>query len=447
MQSSVSDTESILLRTLVSGSLWNLKSVIPSNSQADSINAVIRILSSALDVDAGQMILQLKEAEKHIPALSVDAEMEEAKPVVSDDVLNEGDGMDEGLKPGRRKVKNDDISDLLPPKNVELRQAEALLIGQQTALELIVNMCCSEEPSDDEWEDQSSSDDSDVCMEHAAYEINGQLLSPLCLSAEVHSALMNYDIPKKVIDKTAFPNNAAVDVCLSSPSWRSLEKRMQKIQCRALTCLHNMLSVLDVEGLGGVSALQALAQHLSQLVFSQTEILKQEEFLEAISSAVRSLLQILASKNIPQCITPEQLMTLCEAGVRCSIVSVRVNAVGIMGITGSVLAKETNVMETLKMIGHFLLQVTTKDPSLVVTGEALDALFDVFADGKEAEEAATQIKLLQALKTFQPVFKARLRKEGRLSYSPDQLCVLDNVKMNLRRFIAYQEAIQKTCLS
>lgn len=49
-----------------------------------------------------------------------------------------------------------------------------------------------------------------------------------------------------------------------------------------------------------------------------------------------------------------------------------------------------------------------KESSLVVVGEALDALFDVFADGKEAEKAAVQMKLLPALKEFQPVFKLRV---------------------------------------
>ncbi|MGH0137190.1 UNVERIFIED_CONTAM: hypothetical protein FKN15_063296 [Acipenser sinensis] len=96
-----------------------------------------------------------------------------------------------------------------------------------------------------------------------------------------------------------------------------------------------------------------------------------------------------------------------------------------------------------EMIGSFLLQVATKDPSLVGTGEALDALFDVFADGVEAERAARHIKLLPALRTLQPVFKAKLRKEGREKYSPDQLCVLDNVKVNLRRFISYLETLEK----
>jgi len=60
------------------------------------------------------------------------------------------------------------------------------------------------------------------------------------------------------------------------------------------------------------------------------------------------------------------------------------------------------------MIGKFLLEVAMKESSLVVAGEALDALFDVFADGKEAEKAAVQMKLLPALKEFQPMFKMRV---------------------------------------
>ncbi|KFW88706.1 HEAT repeat-containing protein 3, partial [Manacus vitellinus] len=38
----------------------------------------------------------------------------------------------------------------------------------------------------------------------------------------------------------------------------------------------------------------------------------------------------------------------------------------------------------------------------------------------------------------------QMRKEGKGQCSTDQLCVLDNVRMNLRRFIAYQETLGKT---
>lgn len=126
-------------------------------------------------------------------------------------------------------------------------------------------------------------------------------------------------------------------------------------------------------------------------------------------------------------------MSLSEAATRCEVVSVRVNAVAILGITGSTLAKEKGTAENLQvyifvfslfssgivcssskklslpqMIGNALLQVATKDADLVVNGEALDALFDVFADGDEAETAAKNIQLLPALKALQPVFKAKV---------------------------------------
>ncbi|XP_030776468.1 HEAT repeat-containing protein 3-like [Rhinopithecus roxellana] len=58
-------------------------------------------------------------------------------------------------------------------------------------------MCCNEDPSDDEWEELSSSDESDEFMENSFSECGGQLFSPLCLSHEVHTPLTNYLIPKK----------------------------------------------------------------------------------------------------------------------------------------------------------------------------------------------------------------------------------------------------------
>lgn len=43
--------------------------------------------------------------------------------------------------------------------------------------------------------------------------------------------------------------------------------RVQRVQSRALTCLHSILSAMDAESLGGAAALQEAAQHLSTLVF------------------------------------------------------------------------------------------------------------------------------------------------------------------------------------
>ncbi|XP_045675003.1 HEAT repeat-containing protein 3 [Phyllostomus hastatus] len=446
MLAPASSMEHILLKTLVAGAVWNLKDAIPSQSQAEVTHAVLRVVSEALDMDAGAAVIRLKEAETQ--RLQTAAETVEAEEAAGGAGVAADDNEDEmGEAPRERRGRRaTSVSDFLPPSDQERREAAALLTAQQTALEILVNMCCSEGPSDeeDEWEEAlSSSDESEALVEDALCEGAGQLLSPLCLSHEVHAALTSFLLPRKVFEKTAFPNSAAVDLCSRSPAWKPLVRKMSTVQCRALLCLQSLVSLLEVEHLGGAPALQELAQHLSTLLFSQPDFAQHVDFLEAISSALRALLQTMASKNIAQCMTPDQLMALCRAGLQSASVGVRVNVVSILGITGSVLAKGDGTLETLKTIGCSLLEVATKDPSLVVAGEALDALFDVFADGREAERASVQIRLLPALRELQPVFRMKIRKEGRGQYSPDQLCVLDNVKTNLRRFVAYQEAVQR----
>uniref|UniRef100_A0A673XYC6 HEAT repeat containing 3 n=1 Tax=Salmo trutta TaxID=8032 RepID=A0A673XYC6_SALTR len=427
--SSQADMAHTLLRTLAAGSVWNLKSSLPTARQAQTLNALMATLSQCLELDAGTLIPQLRQAEVAQSATASEAgNMEDHQAAAGNMAVEEmDDDEEEGVGPrtnGKATKIDKDFSDLLPRGKEELREATALLTAQQTSLEIIVNMCCSDDPSDDEWEEASSSDESEMCPDGLS-EGNTSLLSPLCLSAEVHGALINHNIPEKELTEINFL------------------PRMHRVQYRALTCLHNMLSTMDAESLGGAAALQDVAQHLSTLVFSAPEIPKEEEFLEAVTSAVRSLLQIIAYMKIPQCMTPQQLMSLSEAATRCDVVSVRVNALAILGITGSTLAKEKGTAETLQMIGNALLQVAAKDANLVVCGEALDALFDVFADGDEAERAAKNINLLSSLKALQPVFKAKIRKEGKGKYSPEQLCVLDNIKVNLRRFIGYLETVVK----
>nr|XP_040023133.1 HEAT repeat-containing protein 3 isoform X1 [Gasterosteus aculeatus aculeatus] len=443
------DMAHTLLRTLAAGTLWNVKGSLPAARQAQTLNAVVATLSKCLDLDAGTLIPELRQAEevRHRNA-PTGANSEDQAVVEMDEQQEEEEEEGPKRKRNGKAVRVDnDFSDLLPRDKEELKEATALLTAQQMSLEIIVNMCCSDDPSDDEWEEESSSDECDAGPDGLCEGVCN-LMSPLCLSAEVHEALVQHSVPQKVLKKTEFPRKEAMDVCQQIPSWRGLIKKVQRVQSRALTCLHSILSAMDAESLGGAAALQEAAQHLSTLVFGAAEIPKDEEFLEAVISAMRSLLQMIASKNISQvqkalCMTPQQLMSLSEAATRCDVVSVRVNAVAILGITGSTLAKEKDTAETLQMIGNALLQVATKDTNLVVNGEALDALFDVFADGDEAETASKNIHLLPALKALQPVFRAKIRKEGRGKYNPQQLCVLDNIKVNLRRFIGYLEKVVK----
>uniref|UniRef100_A0A671RBS9 HEAT repeat-containing protein 3-like n=1 Tax=Sinocyclocheilus anshuiensis TaxID=1608454 RepID=A0A671RBS9_9TELE len=443
-----SSMEYTLLRSLAAGSLWNLKSGRSSAQQSQTLTALATTLSHSLSLDAGELIPELWRAgsaclsKETTSAAESDHTDERPAGHEAEEMEDVRDEKMSGGKPnGQMSKTKNDISDLLPRDRLELREAKALLSAQQTSLEIIVNMCCSDEPSDDEWEGMSSSDESEMCADGMS-DTNSGLFSPLCLSAELHTILLNHNIPQQVLKKAEFPSAAALELCSKDLTWKYLLKKMQRVQCRALTCLHNMLSSMDTESLGGASGLQAVAQHLSSLVFSSAGR-RLAIFLEAVTSALRSLLKIMATKNIPQCMTPHQLMSFCEAATSCELVSVRVNALAILGITGSSLAKEKNTADTLQLIGNALLNIAMKDSNLVVCGEALDALFDVFADGDEAEKAGKNINLLSSLKALQPGFRAKLRKEGKGKYSPDQLCVLDNIRINLKRFISYSENLQR----
>ncbi|OCT84297.1 hypothetical protein XELAEV_180224544mg, partial [Xenopus laevis] len=175
-------------------SVWNLRERIAASVQADSITAILRIIAEVLSVDAGQYILQMKEVgTKQLSAATVEHESEEATAILDPSVSEEDEMMDGFSK--QKKIT--DISDLIPAANYEIRQATSLLVAQKTALEMVVNMCCSDDPSDDEWEELSSSDESDLGLEKSLNDGGGQLLSPLCLSDEVHTALLNHFIPKK----------------------------------------------------------------------------------------------------------------------------------------------------------------------------------------------------------------------------------------------------------
>lgn len=62
-----------------------------------------------------------------------------------------------------------------------------------------------------------------------------------------------------------------------------------------------------------------------------------------------SFFSLSFSSLADQCMTPEQLLALCEASIHSSNASVRVNVVSILGISGSVLAKAQDTAETLKV--------------------------------------------------------------------------------------------------
>lgn len=89
--------------------MWNLKDVIPSKSQADIINAILKILSEVLDADAGETVIRMKEAETQRLEAAADAAEDDA----GGGGVAEGEEMGEAPREprGRRETS---VSDFLP---------------------------------------------------------------------------------------------------------------------------------------------------------------------------------------------------------------------------------------------------------------------------------------------------------------------------------------------
>lgn len=95
------------------GTVWNIKDTIPPSSLGSMVNAILKIFSESLAIDAGEMIIRMNEAEKTRLKLDAEAETEEnMSDVVGNCDLNEDDDMEETPK-GKVRREND-ISDLLP---------------------------------------------------------------------------------------------------------------------------------------------------------------------------------------------------------------------------------------------------------------------------------------------------------------------------------------------
>lgn len=64
------------------------------------------------------------------------------------------------------------------------------------------------DPSDDEWEEESSSDECDAGPDGLCEGVCN-LMSPLCLSAEVHEALVQHSVPQKANTVPLRPSHLA----------------------------------------------------------------------------------------------------------------------------------------------------------------------------------------------------------------------------------------------
>ncbi|XP_063971758.1 HEAT repeat-containing protein 3-like [Lytechinus pictus] len=407
------------LQTLTAGILFNIRGCLPATSRGQSFQALVKVLATTLQPDNCAAISSL------VPGIQTNGNVQNGE-----------------VEKGKEEEEEDTATRKTLPWKLEsdLSEAEALLQAQQVALEIISNMCCPED-DDDDWEDMescstssSSSDDNQDRTEDVAPP---PIMSPLCLSAEIHSALSDQCIPTKILEKITFPDRTLLQKLISHKEGKPLFKGLLRVQSRALLCLHNMVAAMELESLGGQQALALLLDKLLVLAMNEP-VPVGGELIEALTSALRAVLQKMAQNNyIPEALTEVHLTRLCSFGEANASNRIKVNLVGVLGSIGSVLAKRDRTEELLTAVGNQLLEVATKDGSLWVAAEALDAIFDTFGDGVMADRVAIELGLTARLKALVPQLKSKLRQcRGTLG---EHLPIIMNARTNLGRFIKYKE--------
>jgi len=330
----------------------------------------------------------------------------------------------------------DVISKLLPePTKVE--EVQMLLNAQQLALEILSNMCCPDDTKDDEWEDCGSVDSMDEEVEEeVAFDIN---MSPESLSAEMINAIVTVGVPEKVLHKSHFGEASVYEALRANEEGAKLLETVNTVQARALICLNNIVSALDTGLLGGQEVLAQLWTSLFSLTFESKValfVIRGEDFLEAASGVLRSVMEKVSSIPEPQCITAEHVTTLCRVTADTTCEAIKVKLISILGYIGKMAAKKDNTQEILKCLGTVFLDIANGQFSLWVICEALDAIFDTFADGPLVSAVADSIGLLVNLQQLVQVLRSRMKNEKRTLR--EHYPVVDAARVNLTRFIKYK---------
>ncbi|XP_023231299.1 HEAT repeat-containing protein 3-like [Centruroides sculpturatus] len=403
------DSPWLLLRALASSLMLNIYSDTFGNCPPVATTSIIKTITEVLSAEVGLLLKSLAEM-----------------------IVSYKEGKKTNHKTAEEIEKNDAVLETM------LSQSSDMLNALHIILELLTNLCACEDGAD-KWDNLSSSDTSDditdVSMDGEETDEFHKFLNIPC---ELHEAIVSQSLLQKILSFAAGPAEEISTVLQSFKQSRDFLKRIQGIQYRALLCISNIVQCLDMEDMGGVDAVCQIWMNLARLAFKDTDV-NNTQMLEASSSAVRAILQRLleckANSRMQQ-VTLDDVQVLINIGRQTSDTRIRINVIRILANLSNLLNKSCDdYSEIIKTIGLYLLEVSSKDAELHVSAEALDAIFDVFAED-DVDPLAQQIQLLERLKNLLSALKGKinLKKKNLGEHFP----IVMTAKMNLIRFIKYK---------
>lgn len=408
--------DALLLRTLCAGLLVNIHGSELTQSAVSFSTAVLSTVAEALQLNTQALLTQAAEK-----IIAVQANGKSAENDFAD-------------KPNEVKAVIDEM--------------ENLLRSQQIAVEIAANLCCTDDDEIEEAdsEESISSADEMVCDVDMETE-NGASLSPCCLPEEIHQAFVKFNILHHVLNKIECPELPADNQLLVTDD--KLKKGVHQLRVHALFTLANIISTLDLEAIGGPQCLYDICHGLVKLGGLHTGSDLDLEYVEAVSSALRAVVQKIAESKMTKFseLMSTESMSMFEMMRYCPRHEIRVNAVRILSSIGSALLSTPEAYKDLKPIGLALVSMASQDKDLHVVAEALDAIFDIFAEDN-VNPIMNEIGLLDQLRKVLVALKpqATASREAKRKFKDP---VISTAKLNLVRFIQYKSNVttQHTAMS
>merc|ERR1719431_698977 len=310
-------------------------------------------------------------------------------------------------------------------------ECKNILKSQVLSLEIIANLTCQEDGEDSMEE---VSDDEDLDEEaNTGFEEESSVI-PAFIEAVVSRKILEAIL----LRANDLPANIK-ELLSSSKEGKIVIKLHKQLVVNSFLCLSNLVDTLTMDQLGGSESLYKTWTGLG--IISCQKDAEDCKLVDAATSAMRSatskLCQDAEGGNLFN-LTPEDLDNLVAVFAN-SEASIRTNIVNIVGDLAGLAAKtlsNSRSVETLSILGAWLVDNAAKDENLRVVAEALDKLFDIFAED-DSDEIFASLKLLQKLRSILSPLKSRIGQNKR-SLGED-LPIVNMAKANLQRFIKYKE--------
>ncbi|KAK2577271.1 hypothetical protein KPH14_003408 [Odynerus spinipes] len=297
----------------------------------------------------------------------------------------------------------------------QIQEYRKLLGTQQQALEILTNLC-SEDQEDNEVDSEIDDSNQVECEEPMDEDesINGSSCKATSsLPVNIIEVINNTDLLKKVWNKTSNIDNKISETFSQSIEGKAILKQVHVLRCRAYLCLHNWISSLDIDTLGGAENLYSIWCQIGTVVFKEANM-NDIELLESATAAMRATLQKLTEVQAKPFskLTLSDIQPMLNGERQCSNANIRVNLIRILGNLALIIANDDNLNkhELMKHISVFLLVTSATESMAWVMAECLDALMDIFSDD-ETDKLAAEIQLTVKLSELVPVFKTKVRQQ------------------------------------